>query len=76
MRVRWKSGPAIFRDGHTETTRRFRARDLSGLALRVESEADQGSARVITERRDVRIEVAPDMFTVPADFKKVEKLPR
>lgn len=67
---------AIFSDGHSETLKRFRARDLSGLALRVESEADQGSARVITERRDVRIEVAPDMFTVPADFKKVEKLPR
>jgi hypothetical protein len=67
---------AIFPDGHTETTRRFRARDLSGLALRVESEAEQGSPKVITERRDVRIEVAPDTFIVPADFKKVEKLPR
>lgn len=67
---------AIFRDGHTETTRRFRARDLSGLALRVESEAEQGSAKITTERRDVRIKVAPDTFIVPADFKKVEKLPR
>jgi len=67
---------AIFRDGHTETTRRFRARDLSGLLLRVESEADQGWARVITERRDVCLEVAPDRFIVPADFKRVEKLPR
>jgi hypothetical protein len=67
---------AIFRDGHTETTKRFRARDLSGLLLRVESEAEQGSAKVITERRDVRIEVAPDTFIVPADFKRVEKLPR
>ena len=65
---------AIFRDRHVETTRRFRARDLSGLVLRVESEADQGSARVITERRDVRIDVAPDTFNVPADFKRVEKL--
>src|SRR6266567_1251411 len=66
---------AIFRDRHVETTRRFRARDLSGLILRIESEADQGSARVITERRDVRIDVAPDTFNVPADFKKQEKLP-
>jgi hypothetical protein len=66
---------AIFRDSHVETTRRFRARDLSGLVLRVESEAEQGSARVITERRDVRIDVAPDTFNVPADFKKVEELP-
>ncbi len=67
---------AIFRDGHTETTRRFRARDLSGLLLRVETEAEPGRARVITERREVRIEVAPDTFIVPADFKRVEKLPR
>jgi hypothetical protein len=64
-----------FYDGHGETTRSFRARDLSGLILRVESEADQGPARVITERRDVRVDVAPDMFNVPADFAKVEKLP-
>jgi hypothetical protein len=66
---------AIFDDGHVETTRSFRARDLSGLILRVESEADQGSPRVITERREVRLDVAPDTFNVPADFKKVEKLP-
>lgn len=67
---------AIFPDGHAETTRRFRARDLSGLALRVESEAEQGSAKVTTERRDVRLEVAPDAFIVPADFKRVERLSR
>ena len=66
---------AIFRNQHVETTRSFRARDLSGLVLRVESDAEQGSARVITERRDVRIEVAPDTFKVPSDFKKVEELP-
>jgi hypothetical protein len=65
---------AIFHDGHVETTRRFRARELSGLVIRVESEAEQGSARVITERRDVRMDVAPDTFNVPADFEKVEKL--
>ncbi len=66
---------AIFRDRHVEITRRFRARDLSGLILRAESEADRGSVRTITERRDVRIEVASDTFNVPADFKKLEKLP-
>jgi hypothetical protein len=65
---------AVFRDRHVETTRRFRARNLSGLVLRVESDAGQGSARVITERREVRLDVAPDTFNVPADFKKVEKL--
>lgn len=67
---------AIFPDGHTETTKRFRARDLSGLILRVESEEEESRARVITERRDVRIGVAPDAFIVPADFKRAEKLPR
>jgi len=67
---------AIFADGHVETTRRFQARDLSGLALKVESEAERGSAKVTTERREVRTEVAPDMFVVPADFKRVDKLPR
>ncbi len=65
---------AIFHDGHVETTRRFRARELSGLVIRVENEAEQGSARVITERRDVRMDVAPDTFNVPADFEKVGKL--
>jgi hypothetical protein len=67
---------ATFPDGHTEITRRFHARDLSGLLLRVEIVAEQGGATVITERRDVRIEVAPDAFIVPDDFRKVEMLPR
>ena len=44
---------ANFADGHTEVTRVFRARDLGGLALRVEL-AGAGNQRVITERRDVR----------------------
>jgi hypothetical protein len=63
---------AIFPDGHTETTTRFHASDLSGLVLRTESGTDQSSARVITERRDVRAEVAPDAFIVPPDFKRVQ----
>ncbi|HSE36005.1 MAG TPA: hypothetical protein VLG74_01805 [Blastocatellia bacterium] len=67
---------AVFPDGHTETTRRFHARDLSGLLLRVETLAEQGGARVITERRDVQMDVAPDAFIVPEDFKRVEKLTR
>lgn len=67
---------AFFPGAHTETTRRFHARDLSGLVLRVESQAEQRSARVITERRDIRIDVAPDTFVVPVGFKKVEKLSR
>lgn len=67
---------AFFADAHSETTRRFHAGDLSGLSLRVESRAEQGSARVITERRDIRIDVGSDTFVVPAGFKRVEKLPR
>lgn len=65
---------AVFPDGHTETTTRFQATDLSGLLLRIESGTEQGSARTITERRDVRAVVAPDAFIVPADFKRVQKL--
>lgn len=66
----------VFPDGHTEITRRFRARDLFGLALRVESSAEPGGATVITERREVRLEVAPDAFNVPEGFRRVEKLTR
>ncbi len=65
---------AFFPDGHVETTRRFIARDLSGLLIRVESEGEHGMPRVITERRDIRLDVAPEAFIVPADFKKVETL--
>ena len=65
---------ATFLDGHTETTRRFRANDLGGLALRIEAEMEQGATRVITERRDVRIEVAADAFVVPADFTRMERV--
>jgi hypothetical protein len=65
---------AVFPDGHTETTTRFQATDLSGLLLRIESGTEQGSARMITERRDVRSAVAPDAFDVPAGFTRVQKL--
>jgi hypothetical protein len=65
---------AVFPDGHTETTTRFHASDLSGLVLRTEVGTDQNPARVITERRDIRVEVAPDAFIVPPDFKRVQNL--
>jgi len=65
---------AAFPDGHTEITRSFRARDLGGLALRIESESEPSSVRVITERKDVSLEVAPDTFTVPSNFRKVDQL--
>jgi hypothetical protein len=67
---------ATFTDGHTEITRTFRASNLGGLALRIESESQPASVRVITERRDVSLSLAPDTFTVPANFKKVDKLER
>ena len=65
---------ATYEDGHTETTRRFIATDLSRLPLRVECESDQSNIKMITERRNVSIDVSGDLFVVPADFKKVNRL--
>jgi hypothetical protein len=64
---------AIFDDGHTEITRVFCARDLNNLAIRIEMESE-GGVKVITERRDVKTEIAPDQFNVPSGFKKVDRL--
>lgn len=68
---------ASFADGHAEVTTTYRARDLGGLAVRTETETTGGpqSVKVITERRDIRLEVAPEEFTVPAEYRKVERLP-
>lgn len=63
---------SIFPDGHTEITNTFRARDLGGLAVRIETHTDNGALRVTTERRDIVSEVSPAAFVVPSDFKKVE----
>jgi hypothetical protein len=67
---------ATFPDGHTEITKTFRARDLGGLALRIESGSAPASVSVITERKDVVLDVASDAFTVPANFKRVDRLER
>lgn len=67
---------ATFPDGHTEITKTFRARDLEGLALRIESESQPPSVRIITERKDVILDAAPDAFTVPVNFTRVDKLER
>lgn len=67
---------ASFPDGHTEMTRTFRARDLNGLAVRIETQSDNSTLRVTTERRGIVTEVAPDAFIVPSDFRKVERLSR
>ena len=65
---------ASFADGRIEVTRTFRARDLEGLALRIESESETTGVKVVTERRDIKIEVAASEFTVPSDFKRVARL--
>jgi hypothetical protein len=65
---------ASFPDGHVEIQRAFRASEYAWLALRIETESDPPATKVTTERRDVRLGVAPDTFVVPADFKKVDKL--
>lgn len=65
---------ATFPDGHTEITKTFRARDLGGLALRIESESQPPSVRVITERKEISLDIPPDAFTVPSTFKKIDKL--
>lgn len=65
---------ATFVDGHSEIVKTFRAPGLGGLTLRTESYSEPSSVRVITERKDVSIDVAPNAFTVPQSFKKVEKL--
>lgn len=60
---------AAFEDGSAEVTRMFRARDLAGLALRVEVES--GTLKIVTERREIETRVPPEKFEVPADFRKV-----
>jgi hypothetical protein len=60
---------AVFDDGRVEVTRAFRARELAGLAVRIEVEGN--GIKVITERRDITLQAPPDSFTVPADFRKV-----
>ncbi|MEK6299280.1 MAG: hypothetical protein AABO41_01040 [Acidobacteriota bacterium] len=69
---------AIFVDDHVEVTTTFCARELGGLAIRVETGpgAGTGGARLITELRDIRLGVPADAFVVPHDFRKVDKLPR
>jgi hypothetical protein len=61
---------STFSDGRTEIVTRSQARDLSGLVLRVEVRSKNGSVRLITERREIKMDVSADLFEVPADFKK------
>ncbi len=62
---------ATLEDGRAEVTRLFRARDLAGLALRVEVES--GPLKIMTERRNIETQVPGDRFEIPADFRKVAR---
>lgn len=66
---------ACFADGRTEITKVFRATQLGGLMIKTETESSAANHRVkiITERRDLKFDISPDEFTIPADFKKVQK---
>lgn len=66
---------AIFTDDDVEVTTTFRARDLNGLAIKVETGSGNNGAKLITRWRDIRIDVPADAFMVPAGFKKIDKLP-
>jgi hypothetical protein len=63
--------------GRSEVTRLFLARDLAGLAVRVETESSgPPRLRIVTERRDLRTEVSADEFNVPPEFERVDYLGR
>ncbi|MFY9608791.1 MAG: hypothetical protein WAU45_09285 [Blastocatellia bacterium] len=68
----------IFAGNHTSVTTTFRARDLNGLAIRIEMGLGEGTegAKLITKWRDIRRVVSSDVFAVPPDFRRVDKLPR
>ncbi|MEN3333158.1 MAG: hypothetical protein V7641_2523 [Blastocatellia bacterium] len=65
---------ATMANGRIEVTRSRRARDLAGLPLLIELESASG-ARLTIERRDISLDVSNDDFAVPADFRKVDRLP-
>jgi hypothetical protein len=67
-----------FAGGHVEVTTCFRARDLRGLAIRIEIGPITGTngAKLITKWRDILVDVPADAFVVPSDFRKVDKLMR
>jgi hypothetical protein len=65
-----------FAGDHVEVTTCFRARDLRGLAIRVEMGPVTGTsgAKLVTKWRDILFDVPADAFVVPSDFRKVDKL--
>jgi hypothetical protein len=75
-RCRVEERRVVYSNGRSETTRWFRATELDGLALRIESETQSESrhVRVTTERTEISTDVSPDIFSVPSDFRKVTNL--
>ena len=67
----------VFANDYVETTVTFRARDFNGLAIRVETGPGAGTkgSKLITSWRDIRRDVPADVFDVPPDFRRVDKLP-
>ena len=63
----------MFANGLIETTRTFRATDLEGLAIRIETETEGAGIKILTERREVKTDVTPDQFEIPAGFKRVKE---
>ena len=61
-----------FAGGQVELTRSFRARDLNGLTIRTENRGIRQSeaTEVITELREISLDVPEHVFTVPTEYKK------
>lgn len=68
----------IFSGDHIEVSATFRASDLNGLTIRTETGLGAGTqgTKLIKVWRDVRLDVPVDVFSVPADFRRVDRLPR
>ena len=65
-----------FADGHVEVTKTYRAVRFGGLAVRVENEGpgQHGTVRVVTELRNITLDVVDREFDVPEHFRRVERL--
>ncbi|MBI3650326.1 MAG: hypothetical protein HY231_04695 [Acidobacteria bacterium] len=64
---------SAFADGRIEMTKTFRAVNLSGLAVKTESESlsSHQHLKITTEWRDLKLAVASEAFNVPTNFKLV-----
>lgn len=67
---------AVFTDDEVEVTTTFRAGDLNGLAIRVETGSTKTRVKLITRWLNIRTEAPAEVFLIRGDFKKVESLSR